>query len=295
MRPVVAITGANGYLGSILSVYFAGQGFDVLKLTRRPDADGLMFSLTDAQPSPQQLQEHNVRYAIHCAHEFEPVSLRRSLEINAGGTLRFIETCREAGIERQLYVSSMSAYQGCRSIYGRTKLAIEAEVAQAGGISVRPGLIYSFPLGGMLGAVDRFLGMPLVPLIGTGRFTLYLIEAQTLCRTLLRLLTLENWKDVPNPLTLAHPRPYRFVEILRVLARSRSRSPILVPVPWRLPWLALHVAERLGLRLRTRSDGITGLVYSDPSPRFSEDFLARSGLDSGPDFEAFVHGTTEKA
>ena len=254
-----------------------------------------MFSLTDAQPSPRQLQEHGVRYAIHCAHEFEPLSLRRSLEINAGGTKRFIETCRQAGVERLIYISSMSAYQGCRSIYGQTKLAIEADVAQAGGLSVRPGLIYSFPLGGMLGAVNGFLGLPLVPLIGTGRFTLYLIEAQTLCKTLHRLLTMENREDVPNPLTAAHPRPYRFVTILRVLARSQSRSPILVPIPWRLPWLALHVAERMGLRLRTRSDGITGLVYSDPSPRFSEDFLARNGLDSGPDFETFVHGRTEKA
>jgi nucleoside-diphosphate-sugar epimerase len=295
VRPVVAITGANGYLGSILSVYFAEQGFDVLKLTREPDAQGLMFSLTEAQPSARQLQEQGARCVIHCAHEFEPLSLRRSLEINAGGTTRFMETCRQAGVERQLYISSMSAYHGCRSIYGRTKLAIEAEVERKGGISVRPGLIYSFPLGGMLGAVDRLLGLPVVPLIGTGRFTLYLIEARTLCKTLHRLLTIENWKDVPNPLTLAHPRPYPFSTILRVLARSRSLSPILVPIPWRLPWLALHAAERLGLRVRTRSDGITGLVYSDPSPRFSEDFLTRIGLDSGPDFETFVHGGTGKA
>lgn len=295
MTQVIAITGANGYLGGILAAYFAERGFEVVKLTRRADVHGLHFSLTGTQPDARQLNEFNVRYVIHCAHEFEPLSLQRSLAINLDGTARLLDTCRQAGIRRLLYVSSMSAYEGCRSIYGQTKLAIEARVAQAGGISVRPGLIYSFPLGGMLGAVNKFLSMPVVPLIGSGRFVLYLIEAQTLCRALHGLLVLDTPESVPTPLTLAHPRPYPFREILQILARSQSRSPVFVPLPWRAPWLALHLAERLGLRLRTRSDGITGLVYSDPSPHFSEDFLARNGLDSGPEFESFVLSTAAKA
>ena len=43
--------------------------------------------------------------------------------------MALLDAARAAGVGRVLFVSSISAYDGCRSAYGRGKLRVETAVA----------------------------------------------------------------------------------------------------------------------------------------------------------------------
>ena len=51
-----------------------------------------------------------------------------------------------------------------------------------------------------------------------------------------------------------------FRELLEGLAASRSRRPMLVPVPWWMIYWSLRLAEAARLSLPLRSDSVLGLV-----------------------------------
>ena len=78
-------------------------------------------------------------------------------------------------------ISSMSAYSGTQQIYGRTKIACEDLVAAHGGTSLRLGLVYGEGDGGMIGALRKVAGLPLVPMLRPDSYQ-YAIHAEDMAR-----------------------------------------------------------------------------------------------------------------
>src|SRR5260370_41877608 len=86
-------------------------------------------------------------------------------------------------------MSTISAFEGCRSDYGRAKLQIEAAGLAAGALVVRSGLVWADGPpsgGGMFGSLARSVRGGLVPLIGGGRHPQYLVHVQDLWALLRR-------------------------------------------------------------------------------------------------------------
>jgi hypothetical protein len=133
---------------------------------------------------------------------------------------------------------------------------------------VRPGLIWSeTPRSTFGNLVAQVRNTTLVPLIGDGRQVQYLVHRDDLTAFIVGLCD-GRFAGVNVPVTVAHSRPWQFAELLRVLARGAGRNPVLVPLPWRAIWLALKVAEGVGLRLRFRSDSVVSLVNQNRAPDF---------------------------
>jgi hypothetical protein len=57
----------------------------------------------------------------------------------------------DAGVRRLVFISTISAFDGCRSFYGKGKLEVERITHSLGGWVIRPGLLYGEKPGGMLG------------------------------------------------------------------------------------------------------------------------------------------------
>jgi nucleoside-diphosphate-sugar epimerase len=82
-------------------------------------------------------------------------------------------------------VSSIAAFDGCRSLYGRGKLAVESAVLQAGGVRVRPGLVYGDSQGrGMVGSLAKAAKLPIVPVFGDGTQPFYLAHVDDVTQVL---------------------------------------------------------------------------------------------------------------
>jgi nucleoside-diphosphate-sugar epimerase len=278
-KPVCAISGSNGYVGGCIKNFLVSQRWDVLELTRQPKpaGRGIAFQL-GADLAPQSLA--GVTALVHCAYDFKPLGWNEIQAVNVRGTEKLFQAARAAGVEKIVCISSISAYAGCRSLYGRAKLAIEKIALDHGALVLRPGLVYGPGPGGMFGKLtDQVRKSSVIPMIGNGSQIQFLVHHEDLSAFIARSLDgTIPWSS--RLLTAANDQPWAFKQLLKEIARVRAKKVTFIPLPWRLVWAGLKTAETCGMRLNFRSDSLVSLMYQNPQPDFSAN--ARAGLVCRP-------------
>jgi len=260
----VAITGARGYFGSTLARHFQAGGRGVAAWHRGAEA-GARYELGGGLGS---LDWASVGAVVHCAYDFRARGWEEIRRVNVEGSLGLLrETVSRRA--RFIFISSMSCSDGCQSLYGRAKLEVENEVLAAGGAVIRPGLIYGDPPGGLFATLCRAArALPVLPMIGTGKFPQYLAHHDDLAR-LVADVALGHLVLSARPHSAAHPQRILFRDLLRRIAAIQGcRRPIFLPIPWRVIYAAMVCAERFGLGMGFRADSLIGLVRANPAPVF---------------------------
>jgi len=279
MKNLCAITGTGGYVGGCLKNYFAARGREILELTRRPGpgARAVAFQLGAEIPASALA---GVDALVHCAYDFQPLRPEEIRAVNVDGTRMLFQAARAAGVARIVCLSSISAYDGCRSLYGRVKLEIERIALDCGALLVRPGLVYGNAPAGMFGKlVAQVRKSSVLPLIGDGSQIQFLVHNEDLA-AFIEKFTAGKIELAPRVWTAAHDRPWSFRELLSEIARGLDRKVKFVPLPPRLVWAGLKSAELCGLRLNFRSDNVVSLMHQNPKPDFSPN--AAAGLICRP-------------
>ena len=275
MKKTCALTGSNGYVGGCVKKFLAARGWEIFELTRRPKAGSRAFQYQLGNDvSPELLS--GVAAFVHCAYDFAPLRWDEIAAVNVEGSRKVLEAARAAGIPKIVFISSISAFQGCRSLYGKAKLEIEKIALANGALVLRPGLVYGSGAGGMFGKLaEQMQKSSVAPLMGGGSQIQYLVHNEDLSGFIEKY----GSGDIQLPsqvLTAANEQPWRFKQLILEIARAQGKKPKLVPLPWRLIWLALKSAEMCGFRLNFRSDSLVSLMYQNPSPDFSPN--AKAGL-----------------
>ncbi|MDE3198344.1 MAG: NAD-dependent epimerase/dehydratase family protein [Acidobacteriota bacterium] len=264
-----AVSGASGYVGSIV-VQQLRQTMPVIGLVRRPaHGEDIAWSLETQKDIAAALRNRGVRTLIHAAWDLrssDPAEVKRTC---VRGSEALFLSAERAGVERIVFISTISAFEGCRSIYGRAKLAVEHMLAGTRHAILRPGLVYGEHSGGVFGAIrNRARNSRVLPLIGDGRAPQYLLDEATLAESVRRAVTGE-FDSAGGPITLAHPKAVPFRDLVRDIAKAEKRRPLLIPVPWRLFWAGARTGEFLHAALPFRSDSILSFVFADPQPDFT--------------------------
>ena len=268
----VAITGANGYVGGTLRAAFAAAGYRVVALQRSAPADAAIehvpYSLEDGPSAPLP---SDVRAVVHCAYDLRARSRAEIERINLGGTEKLLGAVGSVPV---VLISSMSAYSGTQQIYGRTKLACEDLVAERGGTSLRLGLVHGSGDGGMIGALRKVAGLPLVPVLRPDSYQ-YAVHADDMARCVLDAVEQSPPERV---LGVADPRRVPFSDIVRALRASITAAPLRpVPVSSALLYRALRASEAVGVRIGFRADSLLGLMH--PAPDVPHvDYWAEQGI-----------------
>jgi nucleoside-diphosphate-sugar epimerase len=262
------VTGASGYLGSQVKTKFAHQGWKVLELTRTPviGTRAIAFQLGKA------VAHENLSGAqalVHCAYDFTLINQKDIWKVNVQGTEKLFSAAREAGVEKIVCISTISAFEGCQSLYGQAKLEIEKIAAQHGALSIRPGLIYGDPPGGMFGhLVEQVEKFKIIPLVGDGSQIQYLVHQDDLCDFIYRYCT----GEIPLPdtvVTAAHEKGWTLRELLEAIARQKGQKRIFLGLPWPLLLAALRTAELLHIPLKFHSDSVVSLMNQNLKPDFT--------------------------
>lgn len=273
-RNVCAITGASGYVGGRIKDHFIENGWTVYELTRDPkrlEADkrfAVSYSL-EGPLSPKVLAvltESDL--LIHCAYDFRLVDPRKIWQVNVDGSAQLLHAAKSAGVRKIIVISTMSAFEGCKSQYGKAKLAVEKEARELGVVIVRPGLVFGKNPGGMVGALKKIVSVSgIVPMVGNGSQILHLAHEEDLTILIFNIAT-DQIPGVSEPILAASENGKTFREILQVLASTQDKTVKFVPLPWRLVWLGVKLLELGRLRFGLRSDSIISLVGLDPKPSF---------------------------
>jgi nucleoside-diphosphate-sugar epimerase len=220
---------------------------------------------------------------VHAAYD---LALTRAVDIwrvNVEGTRRLLQAASNAGVRRILVLSSMSAFEGTMQLYGRAKLDIEAMTEQFGGCSVRPGLVYGEQFGGMAGALRKFAGLPVIPLIA-GDARLYIVSENDLMAAVAALADVDALPA--GTISAAHPVPVPMRDLMTAFAGREGQNCRFVKIPWKPVYGFLRAAESVGLHLPFRADSLLGLVHGAPQV-VNQDALAEMGVklhefDSSP-------------
>jgi nucleoside-diphosphate-sugar epimerase len=279
MKNLCAITGSHGYVGGCLKNDFAARGWEILELTRATQAGAraVKFQLGETI-SPEDLA--GVSALVHCAYDFGPLRWGEIRAVNVDGSRKVFEAARAAGIGKIIFISSISAFAGCRSLYGRAKLEIEKIALDFGALVIRPGLVFGNDPGGMFGKLAAQVRQSRVlPLIGDGSQIQFLVHSEDLSAFIERFAR-DEIEVSARIFTAANEQPWAFKELLLEIARGQNKKIKLMPLPWRLVWAGLKSAEACGLKLKFRSDSLISLMNQNPAPDFSPN--AAAGLVCRP-------------
>lgn len=255
----VAITGARGYVGSLLRRAFTDEGWRVISLVRSAslsEGDAPHYDLAHA-PSPAILD--GIDTLVHCAWDLSITRPGDIWRVNVGGTAALLRLARDVGVRRVIFVSSMSAYEGTGQLYGRSKLECENIAVGFGHAVVRLGLVYGPSLGGMAESLCRMTRLPITPLPAAQSYQ-YTVHEDDVAAAVLLLAAVQEIPLVP--LGIAHPEPVQFSHLVSAIGQAYGRSPHLLRIPWRAAYRTLRAAEVMGLSLSFRADSLLGLARS---------------------------------
>jgi nucleoside-diphosphate-sugar epimerase len=258
-RGAVAITGANGYVGMALCAAFGASGHRVIAMQRSAPGDArdyVPYSLEDGPAAPLP---GDVAAVVHCAYDLRARDRAEIERINLGGTEKLLHAVGDVPL---VFISSQSAYAGTQQIYGRVKLACEDLVTARGGTSLRLGLVHGSTGGGMIGALRKVAGLPIVPMPRPDSYQ-YAVHADDMARCV--VATAEQ-RPPHRVLGVANPRRVPFSEIMRTLRAGVTAKPLhAAPVPFAMVYRALCGAERAGVRAGFRADSLLGLMHPAPN------------------------------
>jgi nucleoside-diphosphate-sugar epimerase len=258
-RPTVGITGAYGYVGSLLRNAFDDQGWRTVALVRSPrrdDAASRRFDLGDQVVSDDVVAGLDV--LVHAAWDLTIRDREAMWRVNVDGSRRLLQAAE--AVPRVIFISTMSAYPGTGQLYGQAKLAVEDEAVSRGQCVIRPGLIHGRDAGGMAGSLTRLARLPVVPTVA-GPTRQFPVHADDLARTVMALAT--DPHPPPGRIGVAQPNALSFAALIRALS-PRRHPPRTIPVPWQVLYGGLRLAERAGLDPPFRSDSLLGLVRAAP-------------------------------
>jgi len=265
------ITGTSGYVGRRIRDYFVENDWTVCELKHNCRSDE---SLVTAYSLEEEISAGVVNVLeksnllIHCAYDFRVIDRQSVLRVNVNGSGRLLNTAKRVGVKKVIVISTMSAFDGCKSLYGMAKLAIESEARKTGAIIVRPGLVFGKSAGGMVGTLERLVSRSrIVPLIGEGRQVFYLAHENDLCSLILKIAT-EAAFDIKEPIVAASEKGKRFKDILQILASINGKKLTFIPLPWGPAWGGVKLLELVRAPIGIRSDSIISLVNLNPMPSF---------------------------
>jgi uncharacterized protein YbjT (DUF2867 family) len=255
----LAITGATGYLGSVLTSELSTLDCDVVALTRRPpQSEETEWRHFDLRQPVESSVLRDIDVLIHAAWVLSGKDESALWRQNVVGSRKLIEAAVDAGVGRTVFISSMSAYFGTRQAYGLMKLAVERTVLDLGGVVIRPGLVYGEVPGGMAGTLQKISQLPLWPQFRSAQ--LFLAHQADIAPAIATVL--DAYSELSGQVIgFAHPKPVDLSTILTGFSPTHRRRPC-VPVPAGAVMAGLRLLEHANVRFPFRSDSLLGLVKS---------------------------------
>jgi nucleoside-diphosphate-sugar epimerase len=280
-RPLIALTGATGFIGQHLLRELPKRGYRLRVLLRRPSivpmesASAVVGDL--ARPQNMTAALADVDAVIHSAglaHAMSGLPEDDYRVLNTEATIALARAAQRAGAKRFIFLSSIRAQCGATAehvlteelapepteAYGRSKLAAERGLANLAldWVALRLVLVYGPGVKGNMAELLRFARAPYpLPLGGLdGRRSL--LSLDNLVAAIDTVLAAPG--PLRRPLIVADREALTIPEMIAAVRRGLGRRPGLIPVPPAALKAALRAAGRMEVY-----DRLAGSLVADPA------------------------------
>jgi len=261
----VAITGANGFIGTELCALFESRGVEVFRLMRdsAPRPASIQWALGEPLPPACRSVDAVVHLATALFGKSATMAKAAAAEVSATQVL--IDSVRRLEQNgrrpRFIFMSSQSARPNAANAYGCSKWQIEKLLDRPNEISVRPGLVYGDRPASVFALFERLARLPVVPVVKSAA-AIQPIHVRELAECILAILEMDA---PPRLFELGAVEPMTFEEAIRATAaRARLRAPAMIPVPVSLLRFAAAMADRLFRPSPSLGERLEGLVGLQP-------------------------------
>ncbi|GEO15162.1 NAD-dependent epimerase/dehydratase family protein [Microvirga aerophila] len=250
--PLIALTGATGFIGQYLLRELPKRGYRVRVLLRRPSevpAGATSAVIGDiAQPYNMAAALRDVDAVIHSAglaHAMSGYPEDDYRTINTEATIKLAQAAERAGVNRFVFLSSIRAQSGPvaegvltedrvstpTDAYGRSKLEAEQGLGSLGidWAALRPVLVYGPGVKGNMAALLGLAQSPWPLPLGGLKAKRSLLSLDNLTAAVDAVLKAES--PLRRPFIVADPEPVTVPEIVAALREGLGRKAGLIPVP----------------------------------------------------------------
>jgi nucleoside-diphosphate-sugar epimerase len=280
-KPLVALTGATGFIGQHLLKGLSARGYRLRVLMRRPTMlpEGCASVLIGDLAKPYNMSEAlaDVDAVIHSAgiaHAMSGLPEDDYRLFNTEATLRFARAAERARVKRFVFLSSVRAQAGPTAegvlteerdpeptdAYGRSKLEAEKGLAETGldWAALRLALVYGPGAQGNVARLIKLARSPYpLPLAGlNARHSLLALD--NLVEAVDRILAAPA--PLRRPFLVADPKPLTIGEIVAAMRQGLGRRAGLFYVPRPMLKAALRAAGQA-----TGAEPLFGSLVADPS------------------------------
>jgi nucleoside-diphosphate-sugar epimerase len=258
---VIGVTGANGYVGGRILDHLRGAGLEAVALVRRPREAGEQarpYALGD--PLEDGALE-GIETVVHAAYDASQRG-EQIRAVNVLGSMPLLDALAAKG-GRVVLISSLSAFEGARSLYGQAKLELESLTVERGGVALRPGLVFGREAAGLFGAMAAALtDHAIVPLPGGGSQRQFLTHDEHLAELIAAIVT-RRFTPARTAFA-AHEAPTTLRGIAEQIAAAGGHSLRVIPLPALPVALGMRAAESIGVPLPFRADSMVSLMHPIP-------------------------------
>lgn len=305
----IAITGGTGFVGSHLAEALAGQGHEVVIVSRGADRreraqvaaglPGVTYMKAGTDDIDALVQAfHGCEAVAHCAGINRESGSQTYEAVHVAGTANVVRAAEDAGVQRIALLSFLRARPDCGSPYHESKWAAEEIVRQSSleWTVLKPGMIYG--LGDhMLDHLSHALHTFPV-FIGIGPRPVRPLAVGDLVRVL--AASLVDRRLVHKTVGIVGPTEMGFDDAARLVARTIGKRRVFMQAPLAFHGMVAAVTERLmavplisSAQVRILSEGVVEAVAAPdelpadltPTTPFDVDSI-RAGLPAPGRFGA---------
>lgn len=265
--PVIAITGASGFVGHHLVKFLAAYNYPIIAITRsqkyyeQPINNVTVRKANILNSTQMKNAIAGASIVIHTAGIIDPHGSRAELfNTNAHGTKIILEIAKNANIKQFIHMSSLSVITGVKDCYDVTEEKIPKYSGEAYGDSkilaekfaidfddqngmrvtvLRPGFIYGQYENSWVTRLVNSLKNNQVMIIGDGSKETNLIGIDNLCEA--TRLSILNPNAYGEKFNLTDGIKVTKKELLDTLAKALNLPPVTRQVNERVAYLACHL------------------------------------------------------